>query len=299
MKQSGNNKFNLGIIVSAIICIFFSFRFLPGNHSNDYYVPKVKKIGKSNLIFYYIPLKDTLYYLGDDYIEINLKLQLAFHITRDGEIDTVKISSGNKYLSKGIETPTGLFAVQNKAPIQISRQFENTEMLNWIGFSGNIGFHGLKKRGYYSSLGRRPSSHGCVRMSNEDGIRWYKKIKIGIPVLVYKSKSERVIKFASFQDFNPREDIIVQSLNSSVGNFLNERLMNIQQGYHYWRNSGRVFLASMLRSYSPRIVVETNEQLTSFQLPKLVGELLNENNNVSTFVYTDIFNISDTCQVKR
>ncbi|MGC9078829.1 MAG: L,D-transpeptidase [Candidatus Kapaibacteriota bacterium] len=252
----------------------------------------------NSVVFYFIPLKDTLYFLGYDYIEINLKSQLAFHITRSGDTDTVKISSGNKYLSKAIETPTGLFAVQNKAPIQISRQFENAEMLNWIGFNGNIGFHGLKKTGYYSHLGRRPSSHGCVRMSNEDGVRWYQKIKNGTPVLVYHSNPIRILKFADYKEFNPEKDVVITTGNKGFYKFLNFRLDNILKGEHFRKNRGKVFLARTLRIPNSTIEIETRKELPFYQQPKLMQDKNHQTDFVSTFVFVDFKYISDTCELK-
>lgn len=248
--------------------------------------------------FYYIPVKDTLYYLGDDYIEVCLDSQRAYHISKDGTIDSVKISSGNKYISRGIETPTGLFAVQNKAPIQISRLFDNTEMLNWIGFNNNIGFHGLRKTGYYASLGRRPTSHGCVRMSNEDGIRWYKKVKVGIPVLVYRKKSVWKMKFASFDEFNPNKDVLIQKGNKLVYHFLNQRIKSLIAGNFYRNNFGKIFLAPSLRFDNSSVIVETDKEFARIQKQPLTNELYFSVSRVSTLVHYDLVNVRDTCKVQ-
>ncbi|MEJ5286034.1 MAG: hypothetical protein CH6_4197 [Candidatus Kapaibacterium sp.] len=299
MIIKGLKSKNFWWVVPLLVCLLFASRIF--SYSKGSFVTSTRnfnEIKNDDVVFYFLPLKDTLYYLGDDYIEISLQSQLAFHITRIGKIDTVKISSGNKLLNKAIETPTGLYAVQNKAPIQISRQFENTEMLNWIGFNGNIGFHGLKKKGYYAHLGRRPSSHGCVRMSNEDGIRWYQKIKVGTPVLVYHSNPSRVIKFSNFNEFNPNVDVLIDTGNRRLYSLLNGRLSNLVKGEHFRKNRGKVFLSKGLRLFNSAIIVETEKSLPLYQQPKLGRELLFATIPISSFVYLDYKFISDTCKVK-
>lgn len=299
MINKGYKSCNYWLAIPILVSILIATRIFP----KDQALVKIQKYFISSfdeskeIDFYYIPIKDTLYYLGDDYIEVNLASQLAFLITREGITDTVKISSGNKNIPKGIETPTGLFAVQNKTPIQISRQFENTEMLNWIGINGNIGFHGLKQTGYYRSLGRRPTSHGCIRMANEDGIRWYKKIRIGIPVLVYHSKPMRVIKFSSLLDFEPNKDLLIRTGNKTLYNLLNKRLDNILEGKHFRQNVGKIYLAEKLRLFNSSIEVEKSKVIPSYQQSRITREQITQKNLISTYVYKDILNLKDTCEV--
>lgn len=250
-----------------------------------------------NSFLYYLPLKDTLYYLGNEYIEVNLSKQLAFYVTRLGEVDTVKISSGNKFLKEAIETPTGLYAVQNKAPIQISRQFENTEMLNWIGFNGNIGFHGLKKTGYYAHLGRRPSSHGCIRISNEDGIRLYKKVRVGIPVLVYYKEPIRIIRFTSWKEFNANDDILLDTLDRPISLLLNERAIRLSKGDFFRFGYKRIFIDKRLKVKFPYSTIEKPRTFADWQKPSLWFQKHNVCENLSLKVDERRF-YSDTCSVQ-
>jgi hypothetical protein len=250
------------------------------------------------IVFLFLPFKDTFYYLGNQYIEINLGKQIAMLFSRDGTVDTVKISSGNKFLSKGIETPTGLYAVQNKAPIQISRQFENAEMLNWIGFNGNIGFHGLKKTGYYASLGRRPSSHGCVRMANEDGARWYQIVNIGIPVLVYRKEPIGTIKFASYSEVDYNKDLVIQKGNPSINRILIARIKDISKGKYYRNHLYKVILEEKLALSNPNLAVEKDSIKIPFQLPPLVLRANPKAERISTYNALDLMNMKDTCCVK-
>ena len=150
------------------------------------------KIHPHKAYYEYLPLRDTVYILSDKYILVSLKHQNATMYFRNDSSFTFKISSGNGNLNKGIFTPTGIYTVQSRSTVAISKQFENCELYNWVGFNGNIGFHGLKGNGYYWNLGVRASSHGCVRMSREDGEILYKKAKIGTPVMVYDDEPARV-----------------------------------------------------------------------------------------------------------
>lgn len=289
-------NFGFPLLLSA----FFSISILYSSRDNSLFHFRNKHLTPdSEIVFLYLPFKDTFYYLGKQYIEINLSKQIAVLVTRDGKNDTVKISSGNKYLHKAIETPTGFFAVQNKAPIQISRQFENTEMLNWIGFNGNIGFHGLKKTGYYAHLGRKPSSHGCVRMSNEDGERWYKIVKIGTPVLVFKDNPVRVIKFANYSEVNYYRDLIIKKGNSSTVKILNKRIRDISSGHYYRFNNFKIFIDEKVSLTNSNIVAEEDNFIMPFQLPSLWKSKPISLSKVSSLVWMDLMNVTDTCKVSK
>ena len=56
----------------------------------------------------------------------------------------------------------------------------NALVARWIGFDGAVGFHGTKS---LESLGRA-ASRGCVRMSRDDVISLYGRVRVGTPVLV-------------------------------------------------------------------------------------------------------------------
>ena len=282
-----------------LFSVLISIRILQGNSDAFAFSNKTTFSGDNDrIVFLFLPFKDTFYYLGNQYIEINLGKQIAMLFSRDGTVDTVKISSGNKFLSKGIETPTGLYAVQNKAPIQISRQFENAEMLNWIGFNGNIGFHGLKKTGYYASLGRRPSSHGCVRMANEDGARWYQIVNIGIPVLVYRKEPIVIIKFASYSEVDYNKDLVIQKGNPSINRILNARIKDISKGKYYRKHLYKVILEEKLALSNPNLAVEKDSIKIPFQLPPLVLSANPKAERISTHNALDLMNMKDTCCVK-
>jgi len=178
--------------------------------------------------YQYIPRKDTVFIENDRYIEISLKTQLAT-LKRKNDSDLVfKVSTGNPNILKGIKTTPGIFTVQSKSRLAISKQFENAELINWIGFNGNIGFHGLRTNGYYGHLGKRPSSHGCVRIGRESSDTLYKYVKIGTPVIVIEDSPARIIAFlpdSIHSKFTYIDD------NPTFRKVLNTRLNNLYNGY--------------------------------------------------------------------
>ncbi|MGQ9818779.1 MAG: L,D-transpeptidase [Candidatus Kapaibacteriales bacterium] len=263
---------------------------------NIRYFPNPIELDENDYILYFLPFYDTMFYLGDYYFEIKLKYQMAYLFSKDGKIDSFAISSGNPNLKKGISTPAGLFAVQNKSPIQISRQFENTEMIYWIGFNGNIGFHGLKTKGYYTHLGRRPSSHGCIRVSLEDGEQIYNSIKIGTPVLVYENKPFRIIKFAKWKDFNPDKDFLIYGFNKEISKFFYHRQKNIFDGKYYLFGRERIFLAPRLKSIFSTIQVESAKTIP-IQKPLLFKMSGKQILPLHSLNVAQVETISDTCPI--
>jgi hypothetical protein len=198
--------------------------------------------GRADQSLNYIPVKDTIYYLGDEYILISLKEQRATVVFRKDSSVSFNISSGNGNLSKGVFTPAGLYTVQSKSSKAISKQFDNAELYSWVGFNGNIGFHGLAGNGYYHHLGVRPSSHGCVRIGREDGEKLYKKVKVGSPVLVYSDDPAIEIKFASVKELNPNKDFIFQKKDKATAIMFSNRLQSLYDGDYYTVVHSKIFL---------------------------------------------------------
>jgi L,D-transpeptidase catalytic domain len=173
---------------------------------------------------------DTVYVLGNRFIEVNLKTQ---HLTlryRNGDSLVIPISTGNIKITDAISTPTGIFSIQNKTPEALSRQFDNTKMLWWIGFNYNVGFHGLEKDSYYRYLGVRPSSHGCVRTGREDVEKLYKLVDIGDPVMVYDTLPARILAFADTITFDTNKALRLISRTKQLGKLMNERLQMLYNG---------------------------------------------------------------------
>ncbi|MDP4114868.1 MAG: L,D-transpeptidase [Bacteroidota bacterium] len=173
-----------------LFCILFSNDGLSNPLGND-------KTGGNNSPSGNNIIQDTIYTQRKTYLEIDLSKQIAYLHFTDKEDYTFKVSTGNPAIEKGVKTPIGLFVIQSKATFCRSKQFDNVPLLNWMGFNNGIGFHALETSSYYRSLGRRPSSHGCVRVSREDSKEVFKYVVKGTPVLIHDGIPGLVVKFAS------------------------------------------------------------------------------------------------------
>lgn len=143
-----------------------------------------------------IALQDTLYVTDSMYLEVDLDHQEVYRHYSDGRIDTFLCSTGNPKLSRGLATRPGIFTIKWKAKRHVSSIF-NVPMYYWMPFDGGIGFHSLQGDDYYVHLGYEPSSHGCVRMSNESGEYLYSTTPVGTIVYVHKGTPARVLRFAA------------------------------------------------------------------------------------------------------
>lgn len=139
---------------------------------------------------------DTLYTSSDHFVEIDLSKQIAYLYSRFQPVKTFKVSTGTTKIEDGIETNTGIFVIQHKARKWYSTQFDSTLMLYWMGFNYGIGFHALAGNSYYKFLGKKPSSHGCIRISREEGKELFEMLDYGTPVLIYNGESAIKISFA-------------------------------------------------------------------------------------------------------
>ena len=141
-------------------------------------------------------LRDTVYTDKDKWLELRIDQQTVYVHYRDGRIKHYPVSSGNKFLNKGIESRPGLFAIFLKEELHLSSQFDDAKMFNYMPFNMGIGFHSLAGTGYYGNLGVRPSSHGCIRMRHEDAKALFDECPLGTLVLAHRGKSARVVAFA-------------------------------------------------------------------------------------------------------
>ena len=124
-------------------------------------------------------LRDTVYTDKDIYLELRIDEQMLYVHYKDGHIKKYPVSSGNKFLNKGIESRPGLFAIFLKEELHLSSQFNDAKMFYYMPFNMGIGFHSLAGTGYYGNLGVRPSSHGCIRMAGADAKELFKQCEIG------------------------------------------------------------------------------------------------------------------------
>lgn len=140
-------------------------------------------------------LRDTLYVMDSIFLEVRLDQQAIYQRFRSGRVERYLCSTGNPAIQDGIATREGIFTVQWKSKRHFSKQFE-VYLNYWMPFNGGIGFHGLDGRSYYRFLGRRRSSHGCVRISNETGAKIFPTTPSGTIVYVHSGSPARVLLFA-------------------------------------------------------------------------------------------------------
>ncbi len=182
---------------------------------------------------------DTLFVMDSCYIEVRLDSQKVYLHYSNGNVRTIPCSSGNIKINKAIETPEGIYTVQSKAPIAISKQFDSTKMYFWVGFNGNIGFHGLDGKGYYRFLGKRPSSHGCLRLSKEDAEWMFNNVPLGTPVIVDNGEAARCLKLVSSL---PLDAINIQDV-PYIKRALNKQLQSLYRGRFYLDPSTRFYFS--------------------------------------------------------
>ena len=159
--------------------------------------------------------------------------------SRTEPVKVFGLSSGTKSLKDGVDTKTGLFVVQAKMEKWYSRQFDSTLMLNWMGFNWGIGFHSLQGRNYYRYLGKKKSSHGCVRISREMSQNLYDKIEEGTPVLVHDGHSAITIAFGK-----PENSFI----------YLN----NVNLNYQLHKRYNELYAGKYFVSYNPKLLIDFN-----------------------------------------
>jgi len=238
MSENLRNRF---VILTIMPVLLIMFAFFESGKSGSI-IKQPFETGNERLVFPYIKMLDTIHYLGNEYIVIHLDRQVAVLHRRDEDSLEYPVSSGNDKISEGMLTPPGFYTVQTKLEVGISRQFNNAELLNWIGFNGNIGFHGLKATGYYAHLGKRPSSHGCVRIGRESGKDLYTRVQRGTPVIVQNEDPAIVVAFSDFSQFDPLRDFLLDESSTYVNRIVRDRLDNLKKGKALRNNEGRLFV---------------------------------------------------------
>lgn len=120
------------------------------------------------------------------YIDINLATQVMTLFENGSVLDSYIISSGKR----GMETPRGEFAVQNKADRPWSKKY-SLYMPYWQAITpdGQYGIHELPEwpGGYKEGANHlgTPVSHGCVRLGVGAAERVYAWSDIGTPIIIY------------------------------------------------------------------------------------------------------------------
>ena len=175
------------------------------------------------------PVMDTVYTDKDVWYELRVSEQRVYQHWRDGHTRSFPVSTGNKFISKGVEARPGLFAIFYRNEHHKSSQFDDASLFHFQTFNQGIGFHSLSGTGYYGNLGVRPSSHGCIRMSHDDARQMYKDAEMGTLVLVhYDGKYARTVGFAPKGFKNGKE-----YTKEEQKKMLAENLYNVLNGNYY------------------------------------------------------------------
>jgi len=119
------------------------------------------------------------------HVEADLTLQVVYMV-RDGkvvEILDASSASGQSYTVDGdvrlAVTPLGSFTIQRK--IDAWRKSKLGLLYRPAYFIGGYALHGAY------SVPPFPASHGCIRITTTAMDRWYAKLPVGTPMLVYRS----------------------------------------------------------------------------------------------------------------
>lgn len=222
-------------------------------------------------------LRDTIYTDLDVWLELRIDQQTLYVHHRDGRITRYPVSTGIPGASKSVESRPGLFAVFLKEEVHLSSQFNNARMNYYMPYNMGIGFHGLPGTGYYGNLGVRPSSHGCIRMRNEDVRALFGICKIGTLVLSHKGYSARTIAFAPEGFENETEytkDDYMKLMAHNLGSIL--------EGQYFIHPPKRFIIDGTIIPKSGVTVASTNIIPERQYLPSAVAEMK---------VITDRFNI--------
>ena len=132
--------------------------------------------------------------LGKSYVEIDLTRQKVW-VYIDGNLK-VETSCVTGCVSKGHETPTGIFTLTYKQQDRILRgqklpngNYEYQSHVNyWMPFNGGIGLHDATWRSSFGgNIYMNSGSHGCVNLPLEAARRIYDIINYQMPIIVYKS----------------------------------------------------------------------------------------------------------------
>lgn len=221
-----------GIVFVALFCLPS-----PSNAQTGEINGSSARAGKLS-IGNYSYLKDTLFTLMPYYIEINLKTQQGYLYSKRGMKKRFEISSGTETLEDGVNTNEGIFVIKAKLPQWYSRQFDSTLMLNWMGFNGGIGFHALPTSGYYRYLGKKKSSHGCIRISRKTARFLYDIIELGTPVVVHSGANALTVSFTE-----PTDPVLFYyKSHRRISKLVRQKLDALYGGYFFLQDKKHIII---------------------------------------------------------
>jgi len=220
-------------------------------------------------------IKDTVYTDKDCWLELRIDQQMLYQHWRSGKVEKYPVSTGNKYLSRSVESRPGLFAIFHKNAHHQSTQYNGADMYHFMPFNQGIGFHSMNGTGYYGSLGVAPSSHGCIRMRHNDVAKVFRECDLGTLVLSHSGYSARTVGFAPEGYSNDEE-----YSKEEIKEMLAENLYNILEG-NYYITSRKFFvidpkiipISGIYISYNQRIPSKQKFPTTSYYIEQQIDRL--------------------------
>lgn len=123
--------------------------------------------------------------IGDSYVEIDLEEQMLY-VYIEGKLKT-KTQTVTGDISKGYDTPTGVFPINYKERDAVLRGEGYAAPVDyWVPFNGNIGIHDAD---WNSSFGgdyyKNNGSNGCINLPPKDTKAVFDLVYPGMPVIVH------------------------------------------------------------------------------------------------------------------
>jgi hypothetical protein len=290
-KSDKNNNFYV-FVIPIILFLFLGLSLFHNGEKNNFYQESDlsgfiesgdAKYFKSQSKFNILSqedlskgVKDTVYTTFDCWLELRIDQQTVYQHFRNGKVLSYPISSGNKYLNRSVESRPGLFAIFFKNAHHQSSQYNNADMYDFMPFNQGIGFHSLDGTGYYGSLGKAPSSHGCIRMRHQDAQKLFNDCPLGTLVLAHKGYSSRVIGFADENYKNEKE-----YSKDEYKTLLAANLYNVLEGKYYIAER-KFFVVNPDIIPKSGIYIAYDKQIPEIQLlPKSTFRFVNINDRLN------------------
>jgi lipoprotein-anchoring transpeptidase ErfK/SrfK len=130
------------------------------------------------------PAKPRLRGGPPDRIEVDLTKQVLYFVQNDSLVRVMPVSSGNGAVYRTpsggrarANTPVGTFRIERR--IRGVRVSDLGTLYNPLYFYQGFAIHGS------NSVPSHPASHGCIRVTQADGVWLFARAPIGMPVIVY------------------------------------------------------------------------------------------------------------------